>query len=108
MHRMRLLFAIAICVLSAATSNAASRAEFDQLVQQVQAKPGDNGLRERVIKMAQELKPAPAISEEARRSFVQGNTFAKSAKDAAGQKLAIDAYNDALKLAPWWGEAYYN
>lgn len=105
---MRLLFAFLVCVLSVAAAYAASRTEFDQLVTQLQAKPSDNALRERIIKMSLELTPAPAVPEAARRKFVAAAAIAKSAKDAAGQKLAIKRYQEALSVAPWWGDAYFN
>jgi hypothetical protein len=80
--------------------------QFQQKVQQLQKKPDDSELREKVINLAREIKPA--IPEEARQHFVEGTTFAKSATDGEGQKLAVQSYIEALKLAPWWGDAYYN
>ncbi len=106
--RAVLLLAIMLVLASLPRAEAQSRAEFDQLVQQLQANPSDTALRERIIKLAQKIKPAPAIPEEARRALVQGITIAKSAKDAKGQALAVDSFNEALKRAPWWGDAYYN
>jgi tetratricopeptide (TPR) repeat protein len=35
-------------------------------------------------------------------------TYQKEAKKPSDFALAIDAYQDALKIAPWWGDAYYN
>ncbi len=97
-----------LLIVSAGLAHAASRAEFDQLVRQLQAKPADNALRERVIKMALELTPAPAIPEAARAAFVEGTTITKAATDANQQKLSVESYQEALKRAPWWGDAYYN
>lgn len=39
---------------------------------------------------------------------MRGNVFQKEAKDASGYELAISAYRDALRVAPWWGNAYFN
>jgi tetratricopeptide (TPR) repeat protein len=78
------------------------------MIQQLQANPSDTALRERIIATARELKPAPAIPEAARASFVEGTTIAQSAKDAAGQALAVQRFEEALKIAPWWGDAWYN
>jgi tetratricopeptide (TPR) repeat protein len=84
------------------------REQLQQLTIQLQQIPNDNALRERIIKLAAEMKPVPAVPEEARRSFVEGVNIVKLAKDAGGQKLAIGSFTEALKIAPWWGDAYYN
>ena len=84
------------------------REQLNQLVSQLQASPGDTTLRERIIKLAQGIKPSPAVPEDARRAFVQGVTIAKASTDAQGQVLAIESFNEALRIAPWWGDAYYN
>jgi tetratricopeptide (TPR) repeat protein len=97
------------CLALAANGYAQSpREQLSQLVEQLQKSPSDTTLRERIVKLGAELKPAPAIPEEARRSFVEGVTIVKSAKDASSQKLALGSFNEALKIAPWWGDAYYN
>lgn len=79
-----------------------------QLIAKLAVTPSDNALREQVIKRAVETKPAPAVPEEARKAFVQASIFAKEAKDAAGQKLAIESFQKALLAAPWWSDAYHN
>lgn len=101
---------IVITFLALATSAHAQspREELQQMVEQLKKTPNDHALREKVIKFATRIKPAPAISEEANRAFVKGNVFQKEAKDASGYELAIAAYREALRSAPWWGDAYYN
>ena len=84
------------------------REQLNALVVQLQGNPGDNTLREQIIKLVQGLDPPPAVPEEARRAFVQGTTIAKEAKNPEQQALAVQSYQDALKIAPWWGDAYYN
>ena len=84
------------------------RQQLTQMVQQLQQSPNDNTLREKLIGLAQTVKPAPSIPEDARRSFIKGMTFAKAATDPSQQKLAVDSFQEALKIAPWWGDAYYN
>jgi len=70
--------------------------------------PSDSALREKIIKLTQTMKPAPTISEEARKYFVKAATIQKEAKEANSYELAVTAYNQALLIAPWWPEAYYN
>lgn len=78
------------------------------MVEQLRKTPDDYALRKRIIMLGAEIKPTPAIPEEARRSFVKGVTIAKAAKDAGSQELTIESFNEGLKIAPWWGEAYYH
>lgn len=64
--------------------------------------------RRLIIKLASELKPAPAIPEEARKHFVEGTAIVKAAKNPAQQSIAAQSFTEALKIAPWWADAYYN
>ncbi len=84
------------------------REQLQQYVAELQKNPNDPALREKIIKLVLTLEPKPAIPKEANRPFVMAVTFQKEAKDAAGYELAIRAYNEALLLAPWWPEAYWN
>ena len=77
------------------------------VTQQLKDKPGDS-TRRLIIKLASGLKPAPAIPEEARKHFVEGTAIVKAAKNPAQQALAAQSFTEALKAAPWWGDAYYN
>jgi hypothetical protein len=102
----------AFCILSvlslcASVTHAQSSPDsLAQYVRQLQQNPTDDALREKIIKQA--LTEKPAIPEEARRAFVQGSTISKAANDAKQQTLAIESFSEAVKLAPWWGDAYYN
>jgi tetratricopeptide (TPR) repeat protein len=102
------IVALTFLTLAASADAQSPREQLQQMVEQLQKTPTDNALRERIIKLGMEIKPAPAIPEEANRAFVKGNVFQKEAKDASGYDLAISAYREALRVAPWWGDAYYN
>jgi len=105
----KLLVLLFGALMLANAANAESpREQLKQMVGQLQTHPGDNALREQIIKLAQTIKPAPAIPEEARGPFVEGNTITRSAKSAKEQLLAVESFKEALKIAPWWGDAYYN
>lgn len=84
------------------------REELQQMVRQLQSSPNDNALREKIIKLASSVKPAPVIPEEARRSFVRGNTAFSEAKGPDDYARAVQRYEEALVIAPWWGDAYFN
>lgn len=68
----------------------------------------DISTRRLILKLASELKPAPAIPEEARKHFIEGTAIVKAAKNPAQQAIAAQSFTEALKVAPWWGDAYYN
>lgn len=68
----------------------------------------DISARRLIIKLAGRLTPAPAIPEEARKHFIEGMAFVKAAKNPAQQALAAQSFSEALKIAPWWSDAYYN
>ena len=88
------------------TSN--PRAGFLELIARLKNKPSDDTIRRRIIKLADELNPAPAIPEDARKHFIEGTAIVKAAKNPAQQTLAAQSFAEALNLAPWWGDAYYN
>ncbi len=84
------------------------QAVFAQLTGQLKGNPDDISTRRLIIKLANELKPAPTIPEEARKHFVEGTAIVKTAKNPAQQTMAAQSFIEALKIAPWWGDAYYN
>lgn len=84
------------------------RAALVQLTDLLKDKPDAKFVRRLILKLASELKPAPAIPEEARKYFVEGAAIVKAAKNPAQQSLAAQSFTEALKVAPWWGDAYYN
>lgn len=103
-----LLFALALSALCTAVQAANPHEELKRLTAKLQQSPSDAALREEIIRLARTMKPVPAIPEEARQKFVEGATITKSANNASGQALAVQRFQDVLKIAPWWGDAYYN
>lgn len=99
---------LTMLVLAASAHAQSPREQLNQLVTQLQSNPSDTTLREKIVKLAQTIKPPLAVPEEARRKFVEGTTITKSANNASGQALAVQRFQDSLKIAPWWGDAYYN
>lgn len=84
------------------------REELRQMVEQLQMSPNDNALREKIIKLATSIKPAPAIPEEAERRMARGAAAFKGAKSAANYQDAAKEFEQAILAAPWYGDAYYN
>jgi tetratricopeptide (TPR) repeat protein len=72
------------------------------------SKHGDRILREKIIKAALAMKPAPALPEAVERSMARGTAFARKASDSDGYKKAIAEFEAATNGAPWLALAYYN
>jgi tetratricopeptide (TPR) repeat protein len=116
------LFVLVICMLLLAitahadspfmtfkTPIAASpREQLQQMVEQLQKNPADNALREKIIKLAQEIKPAPAVPEEAERRMARGTAAFKVAKSTADYGDAVREFEQSTLAAPWYGDAYHN
>ena len=102
-----LLAVLAACVLfPLRAASAAPSEDLAAVVAQIHAKPADRALREKAIAMARAMKPAPAVPAKAKRLFVMAATYQKEAKQPSDYALVVDSLQDALKTAPWWGEAY--
>jgi len=104
-----LVLILAAVVWSAPTGKTTSQqGQLKQLITELQNTPEDNALREKIIALVQKMRPRPALPQEARRPFMKGTTFMKDATSASDYELAITSYKEALLIAPWWPEAYYN
>ncbi|MEW6352959.1 MAG: tetratricopeptide repeat protein [Pseudomonadota bacterium] len=68
----------------------------------------DQQLREKIIEVAAKLKPAPVVPEEVARFMARGRAAVGAAKDQQGFERAANEFRQALKLAPWLADAYYN
>jgi len=88
--------------------SAAAQETLDQYMEDLKKSPGDNALREKIIKLALTMKPAPEVPETAERSIARGTAFAQKATDGAGHKKAISEFKSAANAAPWVALIYYN
>lgn len=111
MKQIEWILSLGLMLLALFAVNAyaqSSREEFKQMVEQLQKNPSDNALREKIIKLAQELKPAPAVPDEAERRMARGTAAVKGAKSTADYQEAAREFELATLAAPWYGDAYYN
>lgn len=106
--RLSLALCAFVFLAQARHVHAGPREDFDRLVQEAQATPADDKLRERIIAAALALKPAPAVPIEARRHMSRAQGAIELAKQPEDMRLAVEELEKALRLAPWWAEAYYN
>ena len=87
---------------------ASSDQQLQQIVKQLQATPDNNVLREKIAKAAAAMHPPPPVPEAARRYLIQATTIQKHAAAPADYALAIEDYQKALLVAPWWSDAYFD
>jgi tetratricopeptide (TPR) repeat protein len=69
---------------------------------------GDQQLREKIIALAQKLKPPPAVPEGATTHFGRGRAATEIAKNSDDFRKAAAEFQQALKLAPWLANGYFN
>jgi tetratricopeptide (TPR) repeat protein len=84
------------------------QAILKQYVSELQNNPNDIALLEKIINHVRTMKPAPRVPEEARRHYVMAVTLLKNAKDMKDYSAAVEEFKAALRIAPWWPEAYRN
>ena len=58
----------------AQAQTASPQQTLNQYVSDLQRSPNDTALREKIIALVQTMRPAPAITEEARRHYIVGKT----------------------------------
>ncbi len=68
----------------------------------------DQRLRETIIKLVLRIQPPPAIPEEARRFAIRGRTWIKDGKSQSDFEEAAKEFANALRVAPWWADGYFN
>lgn len=65
-------------------------------------------IMEKAIAIVQRLDPAPAIPEEAVRHAARAEAFLKAASSYDETSKAFEEFEAALRLAPWWADAWFN
>ena len=98
----QIIILILTILISMASVHAQSpREQLTQMVEQLQKTPTDNALREKIIKLVQEVKPAPAIPDNAIEFEGRAQFAFKSAKSEADFLTAAHEYEQAIAAAPW-------
>ena len=67
-----------------------------------------SNLLEKMITLVSEMTPSPSIPDEALALYRKGSAFQAKAKTPASFEIAVDAYDQALRIVPWWADAYYS
>ena len=104
-----LLLAIAVNVtFHAQAQSATPQQTLNQYLSDLQKNPGDYALREKIIRHAQTMKPAPAVPIEAEKFEGRAEFAIKNAKTEADFLDAAKEYEKALLIAPWVPAYYFN
>jgi len=103
-----IVLALASAALVGGAQAQSPREQLNQMAQQLQTSPNDNALRERIIQLAVQIKPPPAIPVEALKLMGKGEYLVREAKRPEDFLAAAEAFREAAKLAPWDAAAYFN
>lgn len=87
---------------------AGSKAAFEKALKELKQSPDDPALRKKLFHAAQALDELPAPPDEV--AILKGKAayLVKTANSPADYLGAVDAYQKAVRLAPWVPELYYN
>ncbi len=112
MHRkfiIGLCWALTAIPLVAPAQESANAAEtLKQHVAALQKAPGDQALREKIIKLALTFDPKPEIPEDAERFNARGKAAVKEAQSQKDFAEAAAEFEKATLAAPWLANPYYN
>ena len=106
-HAASLVFMIILVCISAVQAQFPQQT-LNQYVADLQKNPNDYALREKIIRHAQTMKPAPAVPEDAKRYLSRGIAAMKEAKSKDEFSDAVNEFEKAALSAPWFANAYYN
>jgi tetratricopeptide (TPR) repeat protein len=99
--KLLLLLFGSLLLMTTAANAESPREQLKQMVEQLQKNPVDNALREKIIRLAQEIKPAPAVPEEAIRYEGRAQYVFSNAKNEQDYIDAAKEYERAVGAAPW-------
>ena len=70
--------------------------------------PGNSIMREKLLRLAATLTPAPPATDEARQYLLLASQKMKAASTPDALLAPITLLRKATEVAPWWPNAYYN
>ncbi len=81
---------------------------FLTLLGSVQDAPDDPELRLALLKFVAGMKAKPKIPVEAKKQFIRAMAAQLDSTGTDDYDKSARLYADAIRLAPWWGQCYYN
>ncbi len=94
-------FLLVTVALGANVNAQSPREQLAQMVAQLQKTPADIALREKIIRLASEIRPAPAVPAEAERREGRAKFAFKTARSNDDYLSAAREYEEAVRVAPW-------
>jgi tetratricopeptide (TPR) repeat protein len=88
--------------------NPSAREQLQECVAQLKNDPENEEVRERIIKLALTIKPAPAVPDEAAELVGGGKHLMKEGKTKLDFADAVKKFQQASNVAPWVADIYYN
>jgi tetratricopeptide (TPR) repeat protein len=83
-------------------------ANFAERISEFEGPPDSEARLEKVFKLTASLPTPPPIPEKARQLFIQASALIKQTSNPEELTEPINLLRQALAIAPWWGNAYYN
>ena len=99
--------AFTFLTLAAVAFAQAPRAQLQQLVEQLQKAPDDDALRARVMRLGQNVRPVPALPDDANEALGRARILYETAKKPADYLDAAREYEKVIAAAPW-GVNFYS
>lgn len=84
------------------------RKTFNRASEAYKGRVMPDDIRSPFMAISAKLRPAPVVPEEARRYLVRGNALLQNSKSPNEARDAVQEYRNALLIAPWWDDAYFN
>jgi tetratricopeptide (TPR) repeat protein len=81
------------------------RGALAQCLDELKDNPDNRALRERIVRLAARSDPPPAIPDDALDRRARGREIFSAAETIEDVGRAIDEFQAALLIAPWWPEA---
>ncbi|OGR42966.1 MAG: hypothetical protein A2X35_04365 [Elusimicrobia bacterium GWA2_61_42] len=100
--------ALACPAKAAETAYAREQQTFLTLLSRVEEDPDNPALREELIRFANNMKTKPKIPVEAKKQFIRAMAVQLDAVNNEDFDKAARLYGEAIKIAPWWTQCYYN
>jgi hypothetical protein len=101
-------FALAPAARAGQAEYAREQTKFLTLLSAVSDDPDNPALREELIRFAAGMTVKPRIPVEAKKYFIKAMAVHLDAVNAADFDKAARLYGQAIKVAPWWTQCYYN
>lgn len=103
-----LLLAAALSAPAADPGYMKEQERFLTLLAAVNDDPYNDALREELVRFAAGMKAKPKIPTEAKKFFIKAMAVHIDAVNDADFDKAARIYLEAVRVAPWWPQAYFN